>query len=61
MEAVRHEHAGLLRFGKKKTYSTWRYCPTAENPADIGSRGCKADNLGDLWWKGPDWLANEAD
>ena len=46
---------------RQKENLQWKYCPTAENPADFGSRGCKADNLGDLWWKGPDWSANEAD
>jgi hypothetical protein len=46
---------------RQKENLQWKYCPTAENPTDMGSRGCKADNIGDLWWKGPDWLANEAD
>jgi hypothetical protein len=46
---------------RQKENLQWKYCPTAENPADIGSRGCTADNIGDLWWKGPDWLANESD
>ena len=37
----------------------WKYCLTGENPADIGSRGSNADNLGDLWRKGPRWLNKE--
>ena len=31
----------------------WRYIPTAENPADLGSRGGK---LTQLWLNGPTWL-----
>ena len=36
----------------------WRYISTTENSADIGSRGCTANKLGELWWKGPKWLPN---
>ena len=36
----------------------WRYISTTENPADIGSRGCAVNKLGELWWKGPKWLPN---
>ena len=34
---------------------TWRHVPTAENPADLGSRGGSVTNA-ELWWKGPEWL-----
>lgn len=33
----------------------WHYVPTAENPADLGSRGGK---LTKLWLEGPTWLPN---
>lgn len=37
---------------------TWRYCPSADNPADILTRHCTYDTLYDnkLWWNGPSWL-----
>ena len=35
----------------------WRHVPTRENPADLGSRGGSVTG-GDLWWKGPSWLAD---
>ena len=34
---------------------TWRYVPTEDNPADLGSRGGRV-NGSDLWWHGPEWL-----
>ena len=37
---------------------TWRYVPTAENPADLGSRGGRLEEA-DQWWNGPNWLANQ--
>ena len=40
------------------TKQQWRYCPTYDNPSDIGSRGMKASELekSNLWWFGPEWL-----
>ena len=35
---------------------TWRYVPTEDNPADLGSRGGRV-NGSHLWWDGPEWLA----
>lgn len=34
---------------------SWRYIPTNLNPADIGSRGCNANQLwdSDMWFSGP--------
>ena len=40
--------------------STWNYCPTSDNPADLLSRGTTADVLlsSALWQHGPKWLPN---
>ena len=34
---------------------SWRHCPGTENPADLLTRGLKADSLmtSDIWLKGP--------
>lgn len=36
----------------------WKYVPTHYNPADLGTRGCKPQDLAcnPLWWNGPPWL-----
>lgn len=41
----------------------FRYIPTNENPADIASRGCTAQNIRNcsLWWRGPEWLNSPDD
>ena len=43
---------------KEKWFITWRYVPTAQNPADVGSRGSSLDKIPDNWWNGPSWLSN---
>ncbi|XP_059223054.1 uncharacterized protein LOC131996886 [Stomoxys calcitrans] len=37
---------------------SWRHIRSADNPADVGSRGCNTMDLmqNSLWWKGPTWL-----
>ena len=36
----------------------WRWCSGSSNPADLVSRGMKAEELkeSELWWQGPSWL-----
>lgn len=43
---------------KLSTVTQWRHVATAENPADIPSRGCSLKELkdNDLYWKGPKFL-----
>ena len=41
---------------RDKAYIQWRHVGTDQNLADIGSRGCQADKLNELWLKGPEWL-----
>ena len=38
--------------------SCWKYCPSADNPADLLTRGITAEQLksSDLWVHGPTWL-----
>ncbi|XP_068704703.1 uncharacterized protein [Montipora foliosa] len=41
----------------------WRYCPTADNLADIASRGIKSTELKEssLWLHGPDFLSKSSE
>ena len=41
----------------------WRYCPTAENPADIASRGIKTTELKEckLWLHRPEFLSKDSE
>ena len=53
---VRHRVGEILKLTNKKD---WGYCPSAENPADLGSRGMFGSDLkhNKLWWHGPLWLS----
>ncbi|XP_073821398.1 uncharacterized protein [Musca autumnalis] len=41
--------------------ASWRHISSADNPADIGTRGCSATELksSNLWWHGPKWLSED--
>ena len=41
--------------------TTFRYIESAQNPADVATRGSSVSEIGqsDLWWHGPTWLKNE--
>uniref|UniRef100_A0A914W323 Peptidase aspartic putative domain-containing protein n=1 Tax=Plectus sambesii TaxID=2011161 RepID=A0A914W323_9BILA len=43
--------------------ANFRYVPTQDNPADLGSRGVTVEELrgNALWWSGPKWLLEEED
>ena len=41
---------------QEKNWITWRYVPTKENSADLGSQGGPVAQDNDLWWHGPKWL-----
>lgn len=40
---------------------SWSHCPGIENPADLPSRGMKAEDLkqSETWWYGPPWMVKE--
>ena len=61
-----HSHKSLKPFVASRvqeinelfTPTAWRYCPTADNPADLLTRGINAASLDSsvLWKHGPAWL-----
>ena len=50
--------ANRVRKINAKNFIEWRHVESERNPADIGSRGCKADQLSSMWLSGPEWLSN---
>ena len=45
----------------KESPEHWNHCPGKDNPADVPSRGSRADVLkqSKKWWNGPTWLVEE--
>ena len=41
---------------RQQSFLQWNYVLTAENSADIGSRGCKRIDIENSWTSGPTWL-----
>lgn len=48
----------VRKISSNKDFIEWRHVDTNHNPAEIGSRDCKADLLTDMWLSGPEWLPN---
>ena len=44
---------------QEKDFIMWRYVPTEQNPADMGSRGVSPLKLGENWTEGPGWLSDK--
>ena len=42
---------------QQHSFIQWRYVRSDQNPANLGSRGGRADESAKLWWEGPAWLA----
>ena len=53
--------ANRVRLIQEKSYIIWKHVGTKDNPADVGSRGCQADQLSTKWLEGPEWLSNPND
>ena len=45
-----------VRKNQEKSYIEWRHVTSADNPADLGSRGGNVSQSANLWWKCPTWL-----
>ena len=43
---------------ERKSFIKCKHVPSGENPADIGSRGCKANKIPTRWFEGLKWLLN---
>ena len=44
---------------QEKSYIEWRHVTSADNPADLGSRGGDVSKSAALWWNCPAWLLDQ--
>ncbi|XP_040067221.1 uncharacterized protein LOC120840676 [Ixodes scapularis] len=57
-DTVTFQEGRLKEIIQRPEPEAWNYVQSAENPADLLTRGVKACQLvtSRLWWKGPEWL-----
>ena len=52
----------IIEILKRTSKDNWKYVDTAQNPADLASRGCNGDDLKDseIWWSGPRFMNQDS-
>ncbi|XP_018371866.1 PREDICTED: uncharacterized protein LOC108766835 [Trachymyrmex cornetzi] len=51
----------VARIQELSSEDGWKHVPSADNPADLLSRGITVEQLkkSKLWWEGPEWITSE--
>lgn len=60
---VEHRRNTIGEIQRLTDPNCWQYVPSAENPADLATRGLSGEVLenSELWWSGPHWLVQPMD
>jgi len=61
LKAFVQHHINEIQQTTQKFEAIWHFCPTADNPVDMITRGSSTCQLisSSLWNKGPPWLIND--